>query len=254
MSALRERVALVTGAASGIGRAVTLRFAKEGATVMALDRDAEGLNSLRNTGYSTILPFAGDLTDHEFLRSSVDRILQLQGRIDILINNAGLSYYKLHIDSTLEEWRNTQAVNIEAMYVLAKLIAPAMISAHYGRIVNVASTQAIAAEREISAYAASKGAVAAWTRALAVELAEHGILVNAVAPGCIHTPMCFINGTDMTEAPDFQEWYVRRRKIPLGRPGKAEELAAAILFLSGDQCTYVTGHTLVADGGLTITF
>ena len=96
--------------------------------------------------------------------------------------------------------------------------------------------------------------MAAWTRALAVELAEHEILVNAVAPGCIHTPMCYINGIDMTEAADFQEWYVRRRKIPLGRPGQAQELASAVLFLSGDQCTYVTGHTLVVDGGLTVTF
>jgi NAD(P)-dependent dehydrogenase (short-subunit alcohol dehydrogenase family) len=253
MLALQDRVAIVTGAASGIGRAVAIRFAREGARVAALDRDVEGLASLQRDAES-ITPFPCDVTDHQALKNVVQQVMDLFQRIDVLVNNAGFSYYKLHVESTLEEWRSTLAVNVEAMYVLAKLIAPIMIRARYGRIVNLASTQAIAAEREISAYAASKGAVAAWTRALAVELAEHEILVNAVAPGCIHTPMCYINGMDMTEAPDFQEWYVRRRKIPLGRPGRADELASAILFLSGDQCTYMTGHTLVVDGGLTITF
>jgi NAD(P)-dependent dehydrogenase (short-subunit alcohol dehydrogenase family) len=253
MLALQDRVAIVTGAASGIGRAVAIRFAREGARVAALDRDVEGLASLQLDAES-ITPFPCDVTDHQALKNVVQQVMDLFQRIDVLVNNAGFSYYKLHVESTLEEWRSTLAVNVEAMYVLAKLIAPIMIRARYGRIVNLASTQAIAAEREISAYAASKGAVAAWTRALAVELADHEILVNAVAPGCIHTPMCYINGMDMTEAPDFQEWYVRRRKIPLGRPGRADELASAILFLSGDQCTYMTGHTLVVDGGLTITF
>ena len=253
MNALKDRVAIVTGAASGIGRAVAQRFASEGAQVVAIDRDPRGLASFKHEAQS-ITSFACDVTDHGALKEAVLETMDRFHRIDILVNNAGFSYYKLHVDSTLEEWRRTLAVNVEAMYVIAKLVAPAMIAARYGRIVNLASTQAIAAEREISAYAASKGAVGAWTRALAVELAEHDILVNAVAPGCIHTPMCFINGVDMTESPDFQEWYVRRRKIPLGRPGRAEELASAILFLSGDQCTYMTGHTLVVDGGLTITF
>lgn len=253
MPALTGRVALVTGAASGIGRAVALRFLQEGARVVAIDRDEPGLRKL-SAEAGNIESFACDLTDHGSLRQAVEQTARRHGCLDILVNNAGFSYYKLHVDSTLEEWRHTQAVNIEAMYVLAKLVTPHMIEAGYGRIVNIASTQAIAAEREISAYAASKGAVAAWTRALSVELAEHGILVNALSPGCIHTPMCIINGTDQTEAPDFQEWYVRRRKIPLGRPGRPEELAAAVLFLSGDECTYMTGHNLVVDGGLTITF
>jgi NAD(P)-dependent dehydrogenase (short-subunit alcohol dehydrogenase family) len=253
MHALKDRVTLVTGAASGIGRAVAQRFASEAARVVAIDRDGAGLASLHSET-NAIDAVTCDVTDHDGLARAVRHTVDRYGGIDVLVNNAGFSYYKLHVDSTLEEWRSTMAVNVEAMYFLVKLIAPVMIAARYGRIVNLASTQAIAAEREISAYAASKGAVAAWTRALAVELAEHGILVNAVAPGCIHTPMCFINGTDMTQTPDFEEWYIRRRKIPLGRPGLAAELASAILFLSADQCTYITGHTLVVDGGLTITF
>ena len=104
------------------------------------------------------------------------------------------------------------------------------------------------------AYAASKGAINAWSRALAVDLAEYGILVNVVAPGCTHTEMSIIDGVDETESEYFQKWYVGERKIPLARAGTAEEIANAILFLSGDQCTYITGHTLVVDGGLTVTF
>lgn len=253
MPALKNRVALITGAASGIGRAVASRFAAEGAQVIALDLDTRGLETLA-ASIPDLVAFSCDVADHAALGRVVKEILSTYGRIDILINNAGFSYYKLHIESSIEEWRRTQAVNIEAMYVLTKLVTPSMISLRYGRIVNVSSIQALAAGREVSAYAASKGAVAAWTRAIAVELAEHNIIVNAVAPGAIHTPMCIVDGVDTMLDADYQEWYERRRKIPLGRSGRAEEVAAAILFLSGDECTYVAGHTLVVDGGLTVTF
>jgi NAD(P)-dependent dehydrogenase (short-subunit alcohol dehydrogenase family) len=253
MTTPQDRVVLVTGAASGIGRAVATRFAAEGCRVVALDRNSDGLTSLcaSDAGLS---PVVCDLTDHAALDSAVLETVAHHGRIDVLVNNAGFSYYKLHADSSIEEWRQTQAVNIEAMYAIAKRVTPIMTAAGYGRIINMSSTQARAAASDVTAYAASKGAVEAWTRALAVELAPHGILVNAVAPGCIHTPMCIIDGVDETLAPDFQEWYVRRRKIPLARPGAAEEVAAVVWFLSGDQCTYMTGQTLVVDGGLTITF
>jgi 3-oxoacyl-[acyl-carrier protein] reductase len=146
------------------------------------------------------------------------------------------------------------SVNIEAAFVAAQLVSPGMIAARRGRIVNIASTQAIASEPLVGAYAAAKGAMLAMTRTLAVELAPYDVLVNAVAPGCIHTPMSIINGVDETTAPMFQEWYVRQRKIPLGRPGRPEEVAGAVLFLASDDCGYVTGSTLVVDGGLTITF
>jgi 3-oxoacyl-[acyl-carrier protein] reductase len=251
--ALSDRVAIVTGAASGIGLAVAARFAQEGAHVVALDRDTAGLGSL-HAAIPGVTVYHCDVTDHSALQHAVAETQRRHGRIDVLVNNAGFSYYKLHVDSTLEEWRRTQAVNSEAMYVLAKLVTPFMIAVRYGRIVNVASIQAFAAGREVTAYVASKGAVAAWTRALAVELAEHDIIVNAVAPGSIHTPMCIVNGVDTMLDPDYIELYERRRRIPLGRSGRPEDVAAAILFLSGDQCTYITGHTLVVDGGLTITF
>jgi NAD(P)-dependent dehydrogenase (short-subunit alcohol dehydrogenase family) len=246
-------VAIVTGAGSGIGRATATRFAQEGAIVVVIDRSEEGLLQLSEQ-HSSVVPAHSDVTDHDRLGQIVAQTLAAHGRIDILVNNAGFSFYERHADSTLEQWRQTQAVNIEAAYVLAKLVVPAMIERRYGRIVNVSSTQSIASEPVVGAYAASKGAINAWSRSLAADLAEYEILVNVVAPGCIHTPMSVINGIDETTTEFFQEWYVRNRKIPLARPGEAAEIANAILFLSGDQCTYITGQTLVVDGGLTITF
>ncbi|MBI4028390.1 MAG: SDR family oxidoreductase [Verrucomicrobia bacterium] len=253
MKALDGRVAIVTGASSGIGEATARRFAHEGATVVAIARRRERLEHLASE-CPRLTSFACDVIDHAALEQCVRQTVEQHGRIDVLVNNAGLSYYERHADSTLDHWRQTMAVNLEPYYVLAKLVAPHMIQQRYGRIVNVSSVQAIASEATVGAYAATKGAINAWTRTLAVDLAEYGILVNAVAPGCIRTEMSVINGVDETTTPDFLGWYVKRRKIPLARPGTADEVANVVLFLSSDQCAYITGHTLVVDGGLTITF
>jgi NAD(P)-dependent dehydrogenase (short-subunit alcohol dehydrogenase family) len=253
MQLFESRVAIVTGASSGIGRAAALRLARGGAQVVAIARRRERLEQLRDES-SNIHPAAADVLDHDALKRIVAETITQLGRIDILVNNAGFSYYERTTNSSLEHWRHTQNVNVEPMFVLAKLVVPHMIAQNYGRIVNVSSVQAVAAEAAVGAYAASKGAINAWSRSLAVDLAEHGILVNVVAPGCIHTEMSVIDGVDETTTGVFQEWYVKRRRIPLARPGHADEVANAIAFLSGDQCTYITGHTLVVDGGLTITF
>jgi NAD(P)-dependent dehydrogenase (short-subunit alcohol dehydrogenase family) len=253
VSCFQDRVAIVTGASSGIGRATAVRLASEGATVIAMARRAERLAELQ-AEFPTIRAAPCDLIDHEAVAAHVDRTISEHGRIDILVNNAGFSYYERITECSLEHWRETQSVNIEAMFALTKLVVPHMIERKYGRIVNVSSTQAIAAEPTVGAYAASKGAINAWSRALAVDLAEHEILVNVVAPGCTHTEMSVVDGVDETTSDYFQQWYVKERKIPLARPGTSEEIANAVAFLSGDQCTYITGQTLVVDGGLTITF
>jgi len=253
MALLKDQVAIVTGASSGIGRAAAVRFAQEGATVVALARRVERLDELQRH-CDSIEGFACDVTDHDAMKRCVEHTIDRHGRIDILVNNAGFSYYERHVDSTLEHWRHTMAVNIESMYVLAKLVVPHMIDRKYGRIVNVSSVQAIASELTVGAYAATKGAINAWSRTLAVDLAEYNILVNVVVPGCTHTEMSVIDGEDETESDYFKKWYVAQRKIPLARAGEPDEIANAILFLSGDQCTYITGQTLVVDGGLTITF
>lgn len=250
---LRDRVAIVTGATSGIGHATARRFAQEGAIVYAMGRRADRLIALHEE-FKSIRPMPCDISDHSRLQQCVEEITRESGKVDVLVNNAGFSYYERHQESTLEHWRQTQAVNIESMYVLAKLVVPFMVERRYGRIVNVSSIQALASEGMVGAYAASKGAINAWSRSLAVDLAEYGILVNVLAPGCIHTEMSVINGVDETTTDVFQKWYVKNRKIPLARPGSADEIAGSILFLSGPECSYITGHTLVVDGGLTITF
>lgn len=245
----KDKIVLVTGASSGIGQATARCFIEQGATVFGFGRNMAGLEAVEG-----LLPCAGDITDHAELGNYVKYIIDKHGGIDVLVNNAGFSYYKRHAESTLEEWRRTMSVNLEGYYIMAKLVAPSMMEKGYGRIVNVSSVQAIASDPTVGAYAASKGGIGAWTRALAVDLAEYGILVNVVAPGCIRTAMSIVNGTDETTTEYFQEWYVRQRKIPLARAGQPEEVAKAILFLSGDDCSYITGQTLVVDGGLTITF
>jgi len=255
-SPLSGKVALVTGGASGIGEATVKLLAGEGASVVALDRDGEGLSRVvREVEEVGAIARAQtlDLSNTASIAAAVAEVIDTEGRIDILVNDAGMACYSRHVDSTLEEWRDTLAINLEAYYVMAKLVAPHMIEKQYGRIVNIASTQALACE-PAGHYVASKGGIAAWTRALAVDLAEYGILVNAIAPGCIHTAMSIIDGVDETTTALFKDWYVGRRKIPLARAGAPEEIANIVLFLSGDQCTYICGHLLVADGGLTITF
>jgi NAD(P)-dependent dehydrogenase (short-subunit alcohol dehydrogenase family) len=129
-----------------------------------------------------------------------------------------------------------------------------MIEQRGGRIVNIASTEALQIEPELSAYGATKGAIISLTKGLAVDLAPHSVLVNAIAPGCIHTHMSVSGGIDETTTAVFQEWYVKRRKIPLGRPGEPHEVAALAAFLASAECSYITGQTFIIDGGLTVTF
>jgi NAD(P)-dependent dehydrogenase (short-subunit alcohol dehydrogenase family) len=245
----KDKIVLVTGASSGIGQATAKCFIEQGATVFGFGRNKSGLDAVDG-----LFPCPGDITNHTELENYIKQIIDNHGSIDVLVNNAGFSYYRRHAESSLEEWRMTMAVNLEGYYVMAKLVVPSMIKKGYGRIVNVSSVQAIASDPTVAAYAASKGGINAWTRALAVDLAEYGILVNVVSPGCIRTAMSVINGIDETTTRYFQEWYVKQRKIPLARAGQPEEVAKAILFLSSDDCSYITGQTLVVDGGLTITF
>lgn len=245
----KDKIVLVTGASSGIGQATAKAFIEQGATVFGFGRNKAGLEAVDG-----LLPCPGDITNHAELENYIKYIIDKHGSIDVLVNNAGMSYYSRHAESSLDEWRMTMSVNLDGYYVMAKFVVPSMIKKGYGRIVNVSSIQAIASEPSVGAYAASKGGIISWTRALAVDLSEYGILVNVVAPGCIRTGMSIINGIDETTTEYFQEWYVRQRKIPLARVGLPEEVAKAILFLSSDDCSYITGQTLVVDGGLTITF
>lgn len=253
---LPGRVALVTGAAQGIGAAIVREFLREGASVAAIDRKAEVRQAFQVVGERAmkVRPYVFDITDHEAYRQCVEDVAKREGKIDILVNDAAICFYGDIFEDSLEKWRQVQAVNLEAIYWGCKLVAPHMARQRWGRIISIASTQAIASEGRLGSYTAAKGAIMSFTKSLAVELAPHGILANAIAPGCIHTPMSIIDGVDETQTELFKEWYVGRRKIPLARPGEPEEIARIAIFLASEDCSYVTGHTLVADGGLTITF
>jgi NAD(P)-dependent dehydrogenase (short-subunit alcohol dehydrogenase family) len=258
MTLLSDQVCIVTGAGQGLGRAIALEMAKEGATVALLERNADTLEkTAREIAASggKAVPYQLDITDYAVYGKVVADIAARHKKIDVLVNNAAINPPSLTIlDDTLENWRRTITINLESVFMGSKLVAPHMVERKYGRIVSVASIQGFAASGEVGSYNAAKGAIIAYTQSMAVELGPHNVLVNAVAPGFMRTPMSIVNGVDETETPDFIEWYVKRGKIPLRRTGIPEDVAGTVIFLASSYCRYMTGQLLVVDGGLMTTF
>ena len=257
MDKLRGRVAVITGAAQGIGAAIAREFSKEGAIVAMLDVNRDRLeelcHELSGQGRASYAE-TFDLTDKCAYGRFVNSVAERFGRLDILVNNAAVCVYGDILSDSLTDWQRMIAVNLEAVYYGSKLVAPIMAEQGSGRIISLSSVQAYATDGRAGPYCAAKGGIVSLTHSMAVELAPYGVLVNAIAPGCIHTPMSIIDGVDETTTDLFQTWYVKNRKIPLGRPGEPEEIARVAVFLASDDCSYITGHTLVVDGGLWITF
>jgi NAD(P)-dependent dehydrogenase (short-subunit alcohol dehydrogenase family) len=258
MALLRDQVCIVTGAGQGLGRSIALEMAQEGAIVALLERNADTLektaSQITGAGGKT-MPYHLDITDYDVYRKVVADIVAKQSRIDVLVNNAAINPPSLTIlNDTLENWRRTIAVNLESVFMGSKLAAPHMVERKQGRIISVASIQGFASSGEVGSYNAAKGAIIAYTQSMAVELGPYNILVNAVAPGFMRTPMSFVNGVDETETPDFVEWYVKRGKIPLRRCGLSEDVSGTVIFLASSYCRYMTGQLLVVDGGLMTTF
>jgi 3-oxoacyl-[acyl-carrier protein] reductase len=185
----------------------------------------------------------------------VNEVVASLGRVDVLVNNSAINPpTRTILDDTLEDWRRTIAVNLEAVYMGSKLVAPHMVRQGGGRIIHIASIQGFASSGETGAYNAAKGGIIAYTKSMAVELGRFNILVNAVAPGFMATPMSVVNGIDEASTPDFLDWYVGKRKIPLGRTGYPEDVSGSVVFLASGYCRYMTGQLLVVDGGLMSTF
>lgn len=256
MGLLTGKVCIVTGAGQGLGRAIAVEMSREGAVLALIERNPDTLAETATLlGDATFSAHALDVTDYEAYAAAVKDIQSRHGRIDVLVNNAAINpSTKSILDDTLEEWRRTIAINLEAVYMGSKLVAPVMVLQKAGRIIHISSIQGFASSGLCGSYNAAKGAIIAYTKSMAVELAPHNILVNAVAPGFMVTPMSIVNGVDETETPEFIEWYVDKRKIPLGRSGLPEDVSGTVVFLASDYCRYMTGQLLVVDGGLMSTF
>lgn len=242
---IRGKRALVTGGASGIGRATAALFAGEGASVAATDVAEEGLESLVDEARSAggeIRSWRMDVADDASVRDVVARVAGSLGSIDILVNCAGVSVPAPFGDD--DAWQRTLDVNLNGMMRVTRAALPHLEQCGAGRIVNIASTEALAATPLLSPYTASKHAVIGLTRGLAVEVALRGITVNAVCPGPIRTGM-----TAPIPEENKQKW--ARRKVPLRRYGEPEEVAHAILSLVLPASSFITGTYLLVDGGMT---
>jgi 3-oxoacyl-[acyl-carrier protein] reductase len=257
MGLLDGQVVIVTGAGQGLGKAISLEFAREGASVALLELNASNVEETRSEieqagGEAKAYPL--DITDYAAYGKVVEDVVAWKGQIDALINNAAVAYYGTILNDTLENWRRQINVNLESVYMGSKLVAPHMVKRNYGRIISIASIQGFASSGDAGAYNAAKGGIIAYTKSMAVELGQYNILVNAVAPGFMRTPMSFVNGVDETTTPDFVEWYVKRGKVPLRRTGLPEDVSGTVVFLASSYCRYMTGQLLVVDGGLMSTF
>lgn len=241
------KVAVVTGAGRGMGRAVALAFGREGARVVVAEVNAEhGIEVAEEirAGGGTASAVNADVSRVEEVTRLFAEAVEAFGSVDILVNNAGIGVAKPILDYTEADWDRQMGVNVKGVFFCSQAAARLMIPRRAGKIVNFASTSAfVSSSRPEVAYDTSKGAVRQMTISMAAELAPHGINVNAVAPGTVATEM----SRSSLSTEEGRAWQLAR--IPIGRVGKPEDIAPVVLFLCSPEASYITGHTLVADGG-----
>ncbi len=245
---LEGRVALVTGASRGLGWAIAEALAEHGAHVVLSSRDQAALDQraaeLETRGLSAQAR-AFDAADRAAGSETVAAVQAEHGRLDILVNNAGINHRQPLAELDDEDWDRVIEVNLTAVMRLSRDAGRQMAAAGHGRIINTASIMSLVARPGIAAYVASKGGLAALTRALAIEFGPRGVTSNAIAPGYIVSDMT----AELHDNPEFDSFV--RTRTPLGRWGEPKEIGAVALFLASDAGSYVNGHLLVADGGLT---
>jgi NAD(P)-dependent dehydrogenase (short-subunit alcohol dehydrogenase family) len=244
---LANKVAIVTGGSSGIGRAISLLFAREGAKVMIADINSaeDSLATIRNAGGQAEF-IKTDVSDSSQVRRLVSETLRMLGTVDVVCNNAGIELLKLLTETGEDEWDRVIDINLKGPFLVSKYVLPHMMSKKDGVIVNIASQLGVVGAERFSAYCASKGGLILLTKAMALECAKYGVRVNCVCPGAIETPM-LDREVNLEKRPD--EARIRFvSKHPVGRLGSPEEVANAVLFLASDKASFITGEALLVDG------
>ncbi len=240
--------ALITGSSQGIGFALAKGLAEHGAEVVLNGRDraklAEAARYLKEAG-ATVSVSEFDVTDAEAVKRGVDAIEKDVGAIDILINNAGMQFRTPLEDFPVDRWEQLLKTNISSVFYVGQAVAKHMIARGRGKIVNIASVQSELARPGIAPYTATKGAVKNLTRGMCTDWAKHGLQINALAPGYFKTPL----NQALVDSAEFSSWLEKR--TPAARWGNVEELVGAAVFLSGKASSFVNGHTLYVDGGIT---
>lgn len=244
---LDGRIALVTGASRGLGLAMARALAAAGAHVVLAARDESRLTAAaqdirRSGGLADVEAF--DLLDEDAIVAAVRRIVARFGRLDILLNNAGICLWGGLLESTSADWRRTMDTNLTAVYLLAREAARSMVAQRHGRLINVGSYVSAVGRERLTAYVASKHGLAGLTKSLAGELGRHGVTCNGIAPGFFETEMAAPILGDPARTRIFTE------AIAMGRWGRPDELAGAAIFLASDAASYVNGHMLHVDGGV----
>ena len=253
---LEGKVALVTGAGQGIGQAIADTLGRNGAHVVYTDVNAQTAQAAAQTGGGRS-SFALDVSDPVDVAAGVARVLHEHGRIDILVNNAGIGVpaaeRKTIDEFSLQAWDALLKIDLTGLFLVSREVSRAMKAQKSGRVINIASVLGLVPARLQCSYIAAKAGVVNLTKAMALELAPHGILVNAVAPGSTQTKGWekWIHDTG-SEAQDLHAKLMTH--IPLGRPGTTQEMANAVLFLAAPESSYITGHVLTVDGGWTAGF
>jgi 3-oxoacyl-[acyl-carrier protein] reductase len=247
---LKDRVAFITGAARGIGKAIAQRFAQEGAKVCLTDIDEAGVHAsaeeLEKEGL-TVFATRVDVADRSQVETAIEETVNRYGRLDILVNNAGVIRDNLLFKMTDEDWETVMNVHLKGAFYCSRAAQKYMVEQKYGRIINISSTSALG-NRGQANYAAAKAGLQGFTKTLAIELGKFGITCNAVAPGFIDTEMT--RATAARIGVDFdkllEEW---AKEIPVGRVGKPEDIATACLFFASEEASYVNGQVLYVAGG-----
>lgn len=262
VSRFHDQVVIVTGAGTGIGAAAAELFFAEGGRVVLIGQRREKLEEVasRLGDPARCLVVPGSVTDSAIADEAVARAVKQWGRLDVLVSNAAVCPSDEFLSASADAWRRVVDVVLQGAFNFAQASAKAMIqtgrlTGAHGRIVAVSSVHASVTQGGTSHYATAKAGLNMLVRSLAVELAPQGIRVNAVAPGFVDTPMSVqSDGKSELESEWFVRDYVQKRRIPMARAAQPSEIARAILFLASDESSYVNGHVLVADGGLTCTF